>query len=84
MQRGSLSAHYVSLIILSRRGVFELEDICKRFLKPLLFFFLFLKKKLYFTFCSSPRPVVVEPLEQYDSEDGLPEKLAQKNPKYKT
>ena len=31
---------------------------------------------------SSPRPVVVEPLEQYDDEDGLPEKLAQKNPRY--
>ncbi|XP_061597275.1 splicing factor, proline- and glutamine-rich [Cololabis saira] len=30
----------------------------------------------------SPRPVVVEPLDQYDSEDGLPEKLAQKNPRY--
>ncbi|KAK1879986.1 Splicing factor proline- and glutamine-rich [Dissostichus eleginoides] len=32
--------------------------------------------------CLSPRPVVVEPLEQYDDEDGLPEKLAQKNPRY--
>lgn len=31
---------------------------------------------------SSPRPVVVEPLEQFDDEDGLPEKLAQKNPRY--
>lgn len=30
----------------------------------------------------SPRPVVVEPLEQFDDEDGLPEKLAQKNPRY--
>lgn len=29
----------------------------------------------------SPRPVVVEPLEQFD-EDGLPEKLAQKNPRF--
>ncbi|XP_026011185.1 splicing factor, proline- and glutamine-rich isoform X2 [Astatotilapia calliptera] len=37
-----------------------------------------------FLLTTSPRPVVVEPLEQYDSEDGLPEKLAQKNPKYKT
>lgn len=37
-----------------------------------------------FPFClySSPRPVVVEPLEQFDDEDGLPEKLAQKNPRY--
>ncbi|RVE66736.1 hypothetical protein OJAV_G00110590 [Oryzias javanicus] len=35
-----------------------------------------------FLLTSSPRPVVVEPLEQYDTEDGLPEKLAQKNPKY--
>ncbi|XP_030645245.1 splicing factor, proline- and glutamine-rich isoform X2 [Chanos chanos] len=35
-----------------------------------------------FLLTSSPRPVVVEPLEQYDDEDGLPEKLAQKNPNY--
>uniref|UniRef100_A0A3Q2Y1S8 Splicing factor proline/glutamine-rich n=1 Tax=Hippocampus comes TaxID=109280 RepID=A0A3Q2Y1S8_HIPCM len=34
-------------------------------------------------FCfRSPRPIVVEPLEQCDDEDGLPEKLAQKNPRY--
>lgn len=37
-----------------------------------------------FLLTTSPRPVVVEPMDQYDSEDGLPEKLAQKNPKYKT
>ncbi|XP_064408315.1 splicing factor, proline- and glutamine-rich isoform X5 [Latimeria chalumnae] len=30
----------------------------------------------------SPRPIVVEPLEQFDEEDGLPEKLAHKNPMY--
>ncbi|XP_051991446.1 paraspeckle component 1-like isoform X7 [Xyrauchen texanus] len=35
-----------------------------------------------FLLTSSPRPVVVELLEQYDTEDGLPEKLAQKNPNY--
>ncbi|XP_048848466.1 splicing factor, proline- and glutamine-rich isoform X2 [Brienomyrus brachyistius] len=35
-----------------------------------------------FLLTTSPRPVVVEPLEQYDDEDGLPEKLAQKNPLY--
>nr|XP_046274103.1 splicing factor, proline- and glutamine-rich isoform X2 [Scatophagus argus] len=35
-----------------------------------------------FLLTASPRPVVVEPLEQYDDEDGLPEKLAQKNPRY--
>ncbi|XP_061679418.1 splicing factor, proline- and glutamine-rich [Syngnathoides biaculeatus] len=35
-----------------------------------------------FLLTSSPRPVVVEPLEQCDNEDGLPEKLAQKNPRY--
>lgn len=35
----------------------------------------------YFLF-STPRPVIVEPLEQLDDEDGLPEKLAQKNPMY--
>ncbi|KAG9355609.1 hypothetical protein JZ751_000447, partial [Albula glossodonta] len=35
-----------------------------------------------FLLTTTPRPVVVEPLEQYDDEDGLPEKLAQKNPKY--
>lgn len=27
-------------------------------------------------------PVIVEPLEQFDDEDGLPEKLAQKNHLY--
>ncbi|KAM8884229.1 splicing factor, proline- and glutamine-rich isoform 1-T1 [Synchiropus picturatus] len=31
---------------------------------------------------TSPRPVVVEPLDQCDDEDGLPEKLVQKNPRY--
>lgn len=35
-----------------------------------------------FLLTSSPRPVVVEPMEQVDDEDGLPEKLAQKNPRY--
>ncbi|XP_008302671.1 splicing factor, proline- and glutamine-rich isoform X2 [Stegastes partitus] len=35
-----------------------------------------------FLLTTSPRPVIVEPLEQYDNEDGLPEKLAQKNPRY--
>ncbi|KAM6959203.1 splicing factor, proline- and glutamine-rich [Aplochiton taeniatus] len=35
-----------------------------------------------FLLTTSPRPIVVEPLEQYDDEDGLPEKLAQKNPRY--
>ncbi|XP_068566996.1 splicing factor, proline- and glutamine-rich isoform X2 [Cebidichthys violaceus] len=35
-----------------------------------------------FLLTTSPRPVVVEPLEQFDDEDGLPEKLAQKNPRY--
>lgn len=35
-----------------------------------------------FLLTASPRPVVVEPLEQFDDEDGLPEKLAQKNPRY--
>ncbi|XP_055081173.1 splicing factor, proline- and glutamine-rich [Periophthalmus magnuspinnatus] len=35
-----------------------------------------------FLLTSSPRPVIVEPLEQVDDEDGLPEKLAQKNPRY--
>jgi len=35
-----------------------------------------------FLLTTTPRPIVVEPLEQYDDEDGLPEKLAQKNPKY--
>ncbi|XP_047460257.1 splicing factor, proline- and glutamine-rich isoform X2 [Mugil cephalus] len=35
-----------------------------------------------FLLTTSPRPVIVEPLEQYDTEDGLPEKLAQKNPRY--
>ncbi|KAA0710422.1 Splicing factor, proline- and glutamine-rich 100 kDa DNA-pairing protein [Triplophysa tibetana] len=35
-----------------------------------------------FLLTSAPRPVVVELLEQFDEEDGLPEKLAQKNPTY--
>ncbi|XP_077052200.1 splicing factor, proline- and glutamine-rich isoform X2 [Siphateles boraxobius] len=35
-----------------------------------------------FLLTASPRPIVVELLEQYDDEDGLPEKLAQKNPSY--
>ncbi|XP_019726388.1 splicing factor, proline- and glutamine-rich isoform X2 [Hippocampus comes] len=35
-----------------------------------------------FLLTTSPRPIVVEPLEQCDDEDGLPEKLAQKNPRY--
>lgn len=44
-----------------------------------IFTFLF---SLCLVHSSSPRPVVVEPLEQFDDEDGLPEKLAQKNPRY--
>lgn len=36
----------------------------------------------FFLSSRSPRPVIVEPLEQFDDEDGLPEKLAQKNPRY--
>ncbi|XP_026989642.2 splicing factor, proline- and glutamine-rich isoform X2 [Tachysurus fulvidraco] len=35
-----------------------------------------------FLLTSAPRPVVIELLEQFDDEDGLPEKLAQKNPNY--
>ncbi|KAM3596411.1 uncharacterized protein V6R79_014006 [Siganus canaliculatus] len=35
-----------------------------------------------FLLTASPRPVIVEPMEQLDDEDGLPEKLAQKNPRY--
>ncbi|XP_063810490.1 splicing factor, proline- and glutamine-rich isoform X2 [Pseudophryne corroboree] len=31
---------------------------------------------------TTPMPVIVEPLEQFDDEDGLPEKLAQKNHLY--
>ncbi|CAD7675429.1 unnamed protein product [Nyctereutes procyonoides] len=31
---------------------------------------------------TTPRPVIVEPLEQLDDEDGLPQRLAQKNPMY--
>lgn len=34
-----------------------------------------------YSFLSSPRPVVVEPLEQRDEEDGLPEKNFQKTNK---
>ena len=32
--------------------------------------------------CSSPRPVVVEMLEQKDEIDGLPEKFMNKNPDF--
>uniref|UniRef100_S4RLU9 Splicing factor proline/glutamine-rich n=1 Tax=Petromyzon marinus TaxID=7757 RepID=S4RLU9_PETMA len=35
-----------------------------------------------FLLTASPRPVIVEPLEQYDEEDGLPEKSIQKHPLY--
>uniref|UniRef100_A0A1A7YGH1 Splicing factor proline/glutamine rich (Polypyrimidine tract binding protein associated) n=1 Tax=Iconisemion striatum TaxID=60296 RepID=A0A1A7YGH1_9TELE len=35
-----------------------------------------------FLLTTSPRPVIVEPLEQFDCDDGLPEKLAHKNPKF--
>ncbi|XP_026797990.3 splicing factor, proline- and glutamine-rich isoform X1 [Pangasianodon hypophthalmus] len=35
-----------------------------------------------FLLTASPRPVVVELMDQFDDEDGLPEKLAQKNPNY--
>ncbi|KAK1167658.1 paraspeckle component 1-like isoform X1 [Acipenser oxyrinchus oxyrinchus] len=31
---------------------------------------------------TSPRPAIVEPMEQFDDEDGLPEKLMQKTPQY--
>ncbi|XP_041114735.1 paraspeckle component 1-like isoform X2 [Polyodon spathula] len=31
---------------------------------------------------TSPRPAIVEPMEQFDDEDGLPEKLIQKTPQY--
>uniref|UniRef100_A0A8C5DMX4 RRM domain-containing protein n=1 Tax=Gouania willdenowi TaxID=441366 RepID=A0A8C5DMX4_GOUWI len=31
---------------------------------------------------TTPRPVIVEPMEQYDTEDGLPEKVNQKNIRY--
>lgn len=33
-------------------------------------------------FSRTPRPVVVEPMEQFDDEDGLPEKLMQKTQQY--
>ncbi|XP_073522106.1 splicing factor, proline- and glutamine-rich isoform X2 [Phyllobates terribilis] len=35
-----------------------------------------------FLLTTTPMPVIVEPLEQFDDEDGLPEKLAQKNHLY--
>lgn len=40
------------------------------------------KSEMSILLFSTPRPVIVEPLEQLDDEDGLPEKLAQKNPMY--
>lgn len=33
-------------------------------------------------FLRTPRPVIVEPMEQFDDEDGLPEKLMQKTQQY--
>lgn len=36
---------------------------------------------IYFNF-RSPRPAVVEPAEQFEDEDGLPEKLLQKTAQY--
>ncbi|GAB1298939.1 Paraspeckle component 1 [Apodemus speciosus] len=33
-------------------------------------------------FTKTPRPVIVEPMEQFDDEDGLPEKLMQKTQQY--
>eukprot|EP00076_Gallus_gallus_P040822 XP_025006360.1 paraspeckle component 1 isoform X1 [Gallus gallus] len=35
-----------------------------------------------FLLTTTPRPVVVEPMEQFDDEDGLPEKLMQKTQQY--
>ncbi|XP_029458360.1 paraspeckle component 1 isoform X2 [Rhinatrema bivittatum] len=35
-----------------------------------------------FILTTTPRPVVVEPMEQFDDEDGLPEKLMQKTQQY--
>uniref|UniRef100_A0A7M4F3C1 Paraspeckle component 1 n=1 Tax=Crocodylus porosus TaxID=8502 RepID=A0A7M4F3C1_CROPO len=35
-----------------------------------------------FLLTTTPRPVVVEPMEQFDNEDGLPEKLMQKTQQY--
>nr|XP_033810310.1 splicing factor, proline- and glutamine-rich isoform X2 [Geotrypetes seraphini] len=35
-----------------------------------------------FLLTTTPRPVIVEPLDQFDEDDGLPEKLAQKHPLY--
>lgn len=35
-----------------------------------------------FLLTTTPQPVIVEPLEQFDEDDGLPEKLAQKHPLY--
>ncbi|XP_071465414.1 splicing factor, proline- and glutamine-rich-like [Marmota flaviventris] len=35
-----------------------------------------------FLLTTTPRPVIVEPLEQFNDEDGYPEKLAERNSKY--
>lgn len=44
----------------------------------------FISVKMYVTFffLRTPRPVIVEPMEQFDDEDGLPEKLMQKTQQY--
>lgn len=36
----------------------------------------------YLPFFSTPCPAIVDPSEHFDDEDGLPEKLLQKTPKY--
>lgn len=48
----------------------------------MLFLYVFELMLLILSTARSPRPVVVELMEQFDDEDGLPEKLAQKNPNY--
>lgn len=41
-----------------------------------------IQKKKKCSFCRTPCPLIVEPSEHFDEEDGLPEKVMQKIPKY--
>ena len=77
VHRGCFPSDHVSTVsVLNDFMSRSVKSVCHKIcIKPCLFF---LSCGLF----RSPRPVLVEPLEQFDDEDGLPEKLAQKNPRY--
>ncbi|KAI4817457.1 hypothetical protein KUCAC02_010858 [Chaenocephalus aceratus] len=71
-----------SIVIVDDRGRPTGKGIVEFASKPAARKALIVATRVSFFSPRPPRPVVVEPLEQYDDEDGLPEKLAQKNPRY--